>query len=101
MNDQLFVLASQKKKTSHILHLLLCIPTMGFWVIVWVLIGVQNSMHNSAIDRKMQRIINHKSSGLSDAETHVAIGKEDQYKNKVILAIMVFILLIIYLSSRH
>jgi hypothetical protein len=101
MNDQLFVLASQKKKTSHILHLLLCIPTMGIWVIVWLAVGMQNSMHNSAIDRKMQRIMDHKVSGLSNAETHVAIRKDDQSKNKVVLAVMVFIVLIMYLASRH
>jgi hypothetical protein len=35
MNEQIFVLASQKKTTNHILHLLLCIPTFGLWFIVW------------------------------------------------------------------
>jgi hypothetical protein len=34
MNDQLHYLTSQKK-TNHILHLLLCIPTCGLWLFVW------------------------------------------------------------------
>lgn len=28
MNDQIYYLTSQKRKTNHILHLLMCIPTM-------------------------------------------------------------------------
>lgn len=30
--------------TSHILHLLLSVVTMGIWVPVWLLIGISNSM---------------------------------------------------------
>ena len=28
------------KPINHILHLLLCIPTFGFWLIVWIFIGI-------------------------------------------------------------
>ena len=28
--------------TNHILHFLLCIPTFGLWVFVWLLIGLSN-----------------------------------------------------------
>ena len=28
------------KPINHILHLLLCIPTFGFWLIVWFFIGI-------------------------------------------------------------
>ena len=28
--------------TNHILHLLLCIPTLGLWVFIWILIGLSN-----------------------------------------------------------
>lgn len=48
------VLLSQKKRTSHVLHLLLCIPTFGVWVIIWILVAVSNSMENSRIDRKIR-----------------------------------------------
>ncbi|SEC13965.1 hypothetical protein SAMN05421553_0389 [Pseudomonas anguilliseptica] len=34
MNEQIFILNSQKKTTNHILHLILSLITMGFWVIV-------------------------------------------------------------------
>ncbi|PBP60211.1 hypothetical protein CCL19_22715 [Pseudomonas syringae] len=101
MNEQLFVLANQKKKTNHILHLLLCIPTAGFWLIAWVLIGMQNSMHNSSIDRKMNRIVNHKIEGRSDIETYKAIRAEDQLKGKVLLTIIAVVIFFIWLANRH
>ncbi len=28
------------KKPNHILHFLLCIPTFGFWIIVWILLSM-------------------------------------------------------------
>ncbi len=28
--------------TNHILHFLLCIPTFGLWVFIWLLIGLSN-----------------------------------------------------------
>ena len=28
------------KKPNHILHFLLCIPTFGFWLIVWIILGM-------------------------------------------------------------
>ncbi|MDA3137075.1 hypothetical protein HG619_23175 [Pseudomonas syringae] len=101
MNEQLFVLANQKKKTNHILHLLLCIPTTGFWLIAWVLIGIQNSMHNSSIDRKMNRIVDHKIEGRSDVETYRAIRAEDQLKGKVLLTIIAVVIFFIWLANRH
>jgi hypothetical protein len=27
------------KKPNHILHFLLCIPTFGFWLIVWIILA--------------------------------------------------------------
>lgn len=32
------------KGLNHILHLLLCIPTFGFWLIVWLLLGIASSI---------------------------------------------------------
>jgi hypothetical protein len=45
MNEKLFVLASQKKTTNHVLHLLLCIPTFGLWLIVWLQVVTASTMH--------------------------------------------------------
>lgn len=33
-----------KKKTNHVLHLLLSIVTLGVWIPVWIVIAVVNSM---------------------------------------------------------
>jgi anaerobic C4-dicarboxylate transporter len=101
MNEQLFFLASQKKKTSHVLHLLLCIPTAGLWLIVWLMIGIHNGMHNSSIDRKMQRIMQHKANGETDAETSKAIRQQDEYKSKVLLLICGLVILMMYLGTSH
>lgn len=35
------------KKTNHILHFLLCFPTAGFWIIVWILVILANSFESS------------------------------------------------------
>jgi hypothetical protein len=101
MNDQLFVLSTQKKKTSHILHLLLCIPTCGFWLIPWFFIAQGNSLNNSSIDRKMKKIVSHKIEGKTDMETHQAIVEENQHKNKVVFVFIVTVLIIIWLANRH
>jgi len=69
MNEQLFVLTNQKKKTNHVLHLLLCIPTIGFWVIPWLIIASSNSAHNSQIDGQINNLMHYKVQGLSDVET--------------------------------
>ncbi len=57
MNAKIFHLTSQKKKTSHVLHLLLCIPTAGLWLIVWAICGLSNSIENRRIDREIEREI--------------------------------------------
>ena len=49
-------LISQKKKTAHLLHLVLTVITMGLWLVVWVLVGVSNSLENSRIDRKLSKL---------------------------------------------
>jgi len=53
--DKIAVLLSQKKKTSHVLHLILSIVTMGFWAIIWALVGLSNYMENARIDRVISR----------------------------------------------
>ncbi|NNB49530.1 hypothetical protein [Pseudomonas fragi] len=69
MNEQLFVLTSRKRTTSHVLHLLLCIPTLGVWLIVWLVVISMNSSHNKKIDRQIDRIVQYKVDGLSDSDT--------------------------------
>ena len=75
MNDQLFVLHSQKKSTNHVLHLLLCIPTGGFWVIPWIIIASGNSTHNREIDTEINILMNYRSQGLSNAEAFKRLKK--------------------------
>jgi len=100
MNDQLFLLANQKKKTNHVLHLILSICTGGLWIIIWILVSMQNDMHNKSIDRKMNRIVEHKVAGETDAEVHESIRNEDQHRNKVVLVVLAVIVFIVYLKSR-
>lgn len=101
MNERIYVLNGQKKTTNHILHLLLCIPTAGLWLVFWFLVTMQNSRHNKRIDKKIARILEHKESGKSDVEAYQVIRNEDHYKSKVLLIIIIVIFLIIYLNSRH
>jgi len=100
MNEKIYVLNGQKKTTNHILHLLLCLPTAGFWLIIWFLVAMQNRMHNRTIDNKICRILEHKEDGKSDVEAYQAIRNEDRHKNKVLLIIIILIVIIVYLNSR-
>ena len=49
------VMLSKKKKTSHILHLLLSIITAGIWIIIWIIVALSNSMENSKIDSQIKK----------------------------------------------
>ena len=49
-------LLSQKKRTSHVLHLILAILSVGFWVPVWLLVALSNSIENARIDRKVAKL---------------------------------------------
>jgi hypothetical protein len=57
MNDQLYYLTSPKKKTNHILHLLLCIPTCGLWLFIWGITTRSNDWHNRKIDKQIKQIL--------------------------------------------
>jgi hypothetical protein len=37
-SDEIVVL-EYGKRPNHILHFLLCIPTLGFWIIIWLLLS--------------------------------------------------------------
>jgi hypothetical protein len=47
------VLLSQRKKTNHVLHLLLTLVTGGLWLIVWLLVDNSNRRHNRQLDEKI------------------------------------------------
>ena len=49
-------LLSQKKRTSHVLHLILSILSVGFWIPVWLLVALSNSIENARIDRKVAKL---------------------------------------------
>ena len=49
-------LISKKKKTSHLLHIVLTLCTFGFWIPIWVLVAVSNSLENSRIDRQLNKL---------------------------------------------
>ncbi|GAB5449932.1 MAG: hypothetical protein Hals2KO_02600 [Halioglobus sp.] len=49
------VLLSKKRKTSHVLHLILSLLTAGIWVIVWVLVAANNGTENARIDKKIAK----------------------------------------------
>lgn len=100
MNDQLFLLANQKKKTNHVLHLILSICTGGLWIIVWGLVSSSNNRHNNAIDKKMNSIVEHKVASETDSEVHESAPSGDEYKLKVMLVVVAVIILIVYLKSR-
>ncbi|AYW61030.1 TPA: hypothetical protein NHQ65_001690 [Pseudomonas aeruginosa] len=82
MNEKLFVLASQKKTTNHILHLLLCIPTFGLWLIVWLVVASGNSRHNARIQAQMNHILGYKMQGMSDVETYQRVSSDEAARKK-------------------
>jgi hypothetical protein len=40
-------------ETSHVLHLLLSLVTVGIWVPVWLIVAMSNKIERAKIDRKM------------------------------------------------
>lgn len=101
MNEKLFVLATQKKKTNHILHLLMCIPTCGLWLFVWGISMRSNDAHNRKLDKQINQIMHYKKQGLNDASTYQQIKNDqlnsDVYQGRVIFVILVVVFLYFYL----
>lgn len=94
MNEKLFVLTNQKKKTNHVLHLLLCILTLGFWLIVWLIITQSNHTHNKKLDKQINQIMRYKTQGLSDADTYEQI-KNDELNSKTYQRRVIFVIIIV------
>lgn len=106
MNEQIFVLNSQKKTTNHILHLILTVLTGGLWTIVWIIVASKNSSHNKAIQGEMMRVLSYKAQGMNDVEAYKQ-GIEDrsrEIKNKrnavLVIAGAVLVYIIIYLTKN-
>ncbi|WP_017516294.1 hypothetical protein ACQCLI_15115 [Pseudomonas nitroreducens] len=101
MNEQIFVLASQKKNTNHILHLLLCIPTCGLWLIVWAGVAASNRRRNDRIQRQINDALYYKMQGLDDIETYQRLGEDEAARRRqraqlfVVMAITVVIVVFI------
>ncbi|MBV4480597.1 hypothetical protein [Pseudomonas khavaziana] len=94
MNEKLFVLTTQKKKTNHILHLLMCIPTYGLWLFVWGITMRGKDAHNRKLDKQINQIMHYKTQGLSDNDTYQQI-KNDQLNSDVFQGRMIFVILVV------
>jgi len=104
MNEKLFILESQKKKTNHILHLILSIITGGLWIVIWLLVGISNSSHNSRLQGEMNHVMNYKAQGLSDVETYrqVADDKNRASANsRMAIFVIGIALLALYLMANR
>lgn len=99
MNEQIFVLATQKKTTNHILHLILSILTAGLWLIVWVIVAASNSRHNSRIQGKMNHVLTYKVQGCSDVEAYQKVEADLQKEraNKRNALIVIALVIVFYL----
>ena len=58
MNPDFMILQLQqrKKKTSHVLHLLLSVLTGGLWLVMWALCSIANASQNSKIDKEIEQV---------------------------------------------
>lgn len=54
-DQEVAVLLSKKKKTSHLLHLILSLVTLGFWAIIWIIVAISNGSENARIDRTIAK----------------------------------------------
>lgn len=94
MNEKIFVLTTQKKKTNHILHVIMTVLTGGLWLIVWGITMRSNDAHNKKLDKQINQIILYKTQGLSDTETYTQI-KKDELKSKVFKGRVIFVALVV------
>jgi hypothetical protein len=63
MNNSIILLEMRKKKTMHVLHLLLSLISGGLWLIVWIICGLSNHFYNKGLDEKIDRIVLMEASG--------------------------------------
>jgi hypothetical protein len=94
MNEKLFVLTTQKKKTNHILHVIMTVLTGGLWLLVWGITMRSNDAHNNKIDKQINQIMLYKTQGLSDTSTYQQI-KNDQLNSDVLQGRVIFVILVV------
>ena len=54
-DQEVAVLLSKKKKTNHLLHLILSILTAGIWLIIWILVVASNGSENAKIEKTIAK----------------------------------------------
>lgn len=57
MNNAALLLEMRKKKTSHVLHLILSILTAGVWLFVWWICALSNAWENHKLDKQINKIL--------------------------------------------
>ena len=63
MNRSQLLARRADHRTSHLLHLVLSVITVGFWVPVWILVTTSDSLERGRIDRKIERLYRLESHG--------------------------------------
>ena len=54
--DQQLLLAKYNNyKTNHVLHLILSVLTVGFWIPIWALCGLSNANERKKIEQKLRK----------------------------------------------
>ena len=69
-------------KVNHILHLLLCIPTAGFWIIPWILITISASGERSGYEKSLKDFYQKKNTLLTKKENQQIQNEEDALERK-------------------
>ncbi len=46
-----------KMKTSHILHLILSIITVGFWIPIWMIVGLNSVIERKRIEGRIKKLL--------------------------------------------
>ena len=65
-------------KVNHILHLLLCIPTAGFWIIAWILITISASSERSDYEKSLKDFYRRKNDVLNIKEKNKRIRDKEE-----------------------
>jgi hypothetical protein len=55
MNQTILIQQYQDYRTSHVLHLLLSLVTVGLWLPVWVLVALSNRLARRSIRKQIER----------------------------------------------
>jgi hypothetical protein len=56
MNEAQLIAKRSDHKTAHILHLILSVLTVGFWIPIWILVAVSHSLERKKIDAKLGKL---------------------------------------------